>query len=136
LSDNLDAIEKFEASVARKHHWSIWLSRFALLMGVLAVGIALIGAVGAGERWWGQPTGIKALTAAFFLALAVILFTLLVLFYYRKEGKRIFWACIAALVLAGGYVGAHIAVKHGSELVRRALLAVSILLGIVVLVRL
>ena len=110
MSDNLDAIEKFEASVARKHHWSIWLSRFALLMGVLAVGIALIGAIGAGERWWGQPTGIKALTAAFFLALAVILFTLLVLFYYRKEGKRIFWACIAALVLAGGYVG-YIAVQ-------------------------
>lgn len=105
MSDNMDAIEKFEASVARRHHWSIWLSRLALLMGVLVVCIALLGAIGAGERWWDQPTGIKALTAAFFLGLGVILFTLLVLFYYRKEGRRIFWACIAALIFAGGYVG-------------------------------
>lgn len=106
MADNIDVqASSDEARLQRKHHWSIWLSRFALFLGVSVIGIAVIGAVGAGERWWGQGAGIQALVTAFFLALAVIVFAIAILFYYRKQGARIFWASISALILAAGYVG-------------------------------
>lgn len=106
LADNSVSAEMAGQDItSKKHHWSIWLSRFALFLGILTVGIALIGAVGAGERWWSQGAGLQALTVAFGLAVMVIIFSLLVLFYYRKEGARIFLAGTAALLLAGGYVG-------------------------------
>jgi uncharacterized protein (DUF1499 family) len=74
---------------AEKPHGSIWLARLCLLLGVGAIVMALVGAVGAGQDWWGKLDGISFVTAAVVVALVGLLFSLVVLLLYRKKGSEI-----------------------------------------------
>ncbi|MEO1045210.1 MAG: DUF1499 domain-containing protein [Pseudomonadota bacterium] len=85
-------------------HWSVAMALTALVLGVLTLAIALVGAIGAGQQWWGQDAGMQSLTGAFFLGLITMVLALGILFYYRKQGQPLVLFSVLALLLAGGYV--------------------------------
>ncbi len=89
----------------KRLHWSIWLSRLTLLLGVACVAMALIGAIGAGEGWWAKMDGMAALRYAFFIGIAALLIGLYTVLRYLKAGKRIILVALLGMLLAGGYVG-------------------------------
>ncbi|MEM1131502.1 MAG: DUF1499 domain-containing protein [Pseudomonadota bacterium] len=94
-----------ENDAPQRRHWSIWLARTSLILGILTVGGALLGAIGAGERWWSLDVGLQALTGTFFLGLITLILALLILVYYRRKGGRIVLVTVLAFILSGGYVG-------------------------------
>ena len=89
----------------KRIHWSIWLSRLTLLLGILSVTVALIGAMGAGADQWSKMAGMKGLTWGFYLGVAALLVGLYTILRYMKAGKRVILVALAGIVLAGGYVG-------------------------------
>lgn len=93
-------------------HWSIWLARTSLVLSILTLVLALFGAIGAGEGWWSLDVGMQSLTGAFVLGLLTLILALIILYYYRKEGRRIAIVTLLAIVFSGsyvGYIGYHIA---------------------------
>ncbi len=52
-----------------KPHGSIWLARLCLLLGAGSVVMALVGAIGAGQDWWGKLEGLSVVMAAVVVAL-------------------------------------------------------------------
>lgn len=88
-----------------KPHPSIWLARLCLLLGAGSVLMALIGAIGAGQDWWGKLDGISFVTAALVVALVGLVFSLIVLLMYRKKGQSIRNLTLAGLVCSLAYLG-------------------------------
>jgi len=84
-------------------HWSIWFARAGLVLGIVAVGMGVIGAIGAGQDWWGKLDGVRAIAFAFLVALLGLLVSLPTLVAYRRRGRRIMLVALAGLVLSGGY---------------------------------
>jgi hypothetical protein len=72
-----------------KPHGSIWLARLCLLLGAGSVVMALVGAIGAGQDWWGKLDGLSVVMAAVVMALVAFVFSLIVLLLYRKKGTAI-----------------------------------------------
>ncbi|WP_373488439.1 DUF1499 domain-containing protein [Blastomonas sp.] len=91
-------------ALAEKPHGSIWLARLCLLLGAGAVLMALIGAIGAGQDWWGKLDGLSFVTAALAFAILGLLFSLAVLVLYRKRGKTIRNLTLIGLVCSLGYI--------------------------------
>lgn len=90
--------------IAEKPHASIWLARLCLLLGAGAILMALIGAIGAGQDWWGKLDGISFVTAAVVVALLGLVFSLIVLLMYRKKGTAIRNLTLAGLVCSVAYL--------------------------------
>ncbi len=88
-----------------KPHGSIWLARLCLLLGAGAVLLALVGAIGAGQDWWGKLDGLSFVTAAVVVALVGLLFSLIVLLLYRKRGTAIRNLTLAGLLCSLAYLG-------------------------------
>lgn len=88
-----------------KPHGSIWLARLCFLLGAGAVLLALVGAIGAGQDWWGKLDGISFVTAAVVVALVGFVFSLIVLLLYRKKGQAIRNLTLAGLVCSLAYLG-------------------------------
>lgn len=88
-----------------KPHGSIWLARLCLLLGAGAVLMALVGAIGAGQDWWGKLDGLSFVTAAVVVALVGLVFSLIVLLLYRKKGSTIRNLTLAGLVCSLAYLG-------------------------------
>ncbi|GGB63125.1 DUF1499 domain-containing protein [Blastomonas aquatica] len=88
-----------------KQHGSIWLARLCLLLGAGAVLLALVGAIGAGQDWWGKLDGISFVTAAVVVALVGLVFSLIVLLLYRKKGTAIRNLTLIGLVCSLAYLG-------------------------------
>ncbi|MCG6119517.1 MAG: DUF1499 domain-containing protein [Blastomonas sp.] len=88
-----------------KPHGSIWLARLCLLLGAGAVIMALVGAIGAGQDWWGKLDGLSFVTAAVVVALLGLVFSLIVLLLYRKKGSNIRNLTLAGLVCSLAYLG-------------------------------
>lgn len=88
-----------------KPHASIWLARLSLLLGAGAVLLALVGAIGAGQDWWGKLDGLSFVSAAVVVAAVGLLLSLIVLLLYRKRGTAIRNLTLAGLVCALGYLG-------------------------------
>lgn len=65
------------------------------------------------------------------LALVLVSF---IIFAFSGYMDWLLAACLGAGTLLGGYVGAGLAVKHGNVLVKRALLAVSLIMGLSILI--
>lgn len=65
------------------------------------------------------------------LVLVVTSFTV-----FAVSGYMDWWLALSlgSGMLLGGYIGAHLAIKHGNRLVKRALLAVAVVMGISILV--
>lgn len=64
------------------------------------------------------------------LALVAVSF---IIFAFSGYMDWLLATCLGVGMLFGGYVGAHLAVKHGNLLVKRALLAVSLIMGLTIL---
>jgi len=92
-------------NTAKHIHWSIWLSRLTLLLGILSVTVALIGAMGAGADQWSKMAGMQGLRWGFYLGVAALLIGLYTLLRYMKAGKRVILVALAGIVLSGGYIG-------------------------------
>lgn len=88
-----------------KPHGSIWLARLCLLLGAGAIVMALAGAIGAGQDWWGKLTGLSVVTAAVVVALLGLVFSLIVLLLYRKKGTRIRDLTLMGLICSVAYLG-------------------------------
>lgn len=88
-----------------KRHWSIWLGRITLVLGLGAVILGLGGAIGAGQRWWDLRTGLNALTVAFFMSLIGLVLGIIVFALYRRLGQRIMLVTLAGLICSAGYAG-------------------------------
>ncbi|MBL0967086.1 DUF1499 domain-containing protein [Blastomonas sp. UPD001] len=88
-----------------KPHGSIWLARLCLLLGAGSIVMALIGAIGAGQDWWGKLDGVSTVAAALVVALVGLVFSLIVLLLYRKKGKRIRDLTVMGLVCSLAYLG-------------------------------
>lgn len=88
-----------------KPHGSIWLARLCLLLGAGSIVMALIGAIGAGQDWWGKLTGVSTVAAALVVALVGLVFSLIVLLLYRKKGKRIRDLTVMGLICSVAYLG-------------------------------
>ncbi|WP_164116569.1 DUF1499 domain-containing protein [Sphingorhabdus sp. Alg239-R122] len=89
----------------RKLHWSIWLSRLTLLLGIATVATALISAIGAGNGQWSKLDGVAGMRYAFFIGIAALLIGLYTVLRYLKAGARIILVALLGMILAGGYVG-------------------------------
>lgn len=87
-----------------KPHGSIWLARLCLLLGAGAVIMALVGAIGAGQDWWGKLDGLSVVSAAVIVALLGLVFSLIVLLLYRKKGRAIRNLTLAGLVCSLAYL--------------------------------
>jgi hypothetical protein len=88
-----------------KPHGSIWLARLCLLLGAGSVVMALVGAIGAGQDWWGKLEGLSVVMAAVVVALVALLFSLIVLLLYRKKGTAIRNMTLIGLVCSLGFLG-------------------------------
>ena len=88
-----------------KPHGSIWLARLCLLLGAGAVIMALVGAIGAGQDWWGKLDGLSFVSAAVVVALLGLVMSLIVLLLYRKRGGTIRNLTLAGLVCSLAYLG-------------------------------
>ncbi len=91
--------------IAEKQHTTIWLARLCLLLGAGSIVLALVGAIGAGQDWWGKLDGISFVTAAVVVALAGLIFSLIVLLLYRKKSVSIRNLTLAGLVCSLAYLG-------------------------------
>ncbi len=92
-------------NTSKRIHWSIWLARLTLFLGIASVAVALIGALGAGADIWSKMAGMKGLTWGFYLGVAALVVGLYTLLRYMKAGSRVIMVALAGMVLAGGYVG-------------------------------
>lgn len=90
---------------AEKLHGSIWLARLCLLLGLGAAVLALVGAIGAGQDWWGKLDGLSFVIAAVVVALLGLVFSLVVLLLYRKKGRAIRNLTLAGLLCSLAYLG-------------------------------
>lgn len=88
-----------------KPHGSIWLARLCLLLGAGSALLAFVGAVGAGQDWWGKLDGVSFVAAAVVVALVALVFSLIVLLLYRKKGTAIRNLTLAGLVCSLAYLG-------------------------------
>lgn len=84
--------------------WGVRISWAAFALAVLAVGGALLAAVGAGQDWWDKLAGLAVLRYAFFAAIfAVALALTAAAIHFRKRSARPL-LIVAAAVIAGGYL--------------------------------
>lgn len=92
------------ATAAARRDWARLVTWTAAVLGVGAVLIALIGALGAGQGMWHfRPVLTIVLRYAFFAAAAGALLGLIGLFLTRRRGKLML-ANLVALVVALGFV--------------------------------
>lgn len=88
-----------------KPHGSIWLARLCLLLGAGSILLALVGAIGAGQDWWGKLDGLSFVGAAVVVALVGLVFSLIVWVMYRNKGQSIRHLTLAALLCSVVYLG-------------------------------
>ena len=88
-----------------KQRRAVWLSRITLLLGFASVGIALVGALGAGADLWPKMAGMAGLKYAFYVGAAALLVGIITLVFHFKAGGRVVLIVLLGLVLGGGYVG-------------------------------
>ena len=88
-----------------KQRRAVWLARLTLLLGIVSVAVALIGALGAGADWWPKLAGLGAMKYAFYIGVAAVLIGIITLIFHFRAGGRVVLAVLAGLVLGGGYTG-------------------------------
>jgi hypothetical protein len=89
---------------AEKPHGSIWLARLCLVLGAGSVLLALVGAIGAGQDWWGKLDGISFVGAAVVVAIVALIFSIIVLLLYRNKGSATRNLTLAGMVIALTYL--------------------------------
>ena len=83
--------------------WVRKLSWFALLLGVLAVGSALVAAVGSGQGAWHFRIGFTVLRYSFYAACGAAVLALIGLLFSRQSAKFLL-VNLVALILSLGFV--------------------------------